>query len=165
MLEPIDATRDGRKHLLNHVGELYLQTEDFERAEGSFLAAERDAPWNPVYQWNLALVLERTDRCSEARVRWSRFLELAVDEALKEQAVDHLKTSYDSQGGICFGRPEKRREGPGFAENFHRSIRHGDFVGLIGFHTGGGDRPKFCIKINLTPCCEANLSCARSSQD
>ena len=106
-------------HLLNHVGELYLQTEDFERAEGSFLAAERDAPWNPVYQWNLALVLERTDRCSEARVRWSRFLELAVDEALKEQAVDHLKTSYDSQGGICFGRPEKRREGPGFAESEH----------------------------------------------
>jgi Flp pilus assembly protein TadD len=91
-------------HLSNHAGELYLRMGDLERAEGSFLAAERDAPWNSVYQWNLALVLERTDRCSEARVRWRRFLDLAVDEALKGQVLDHLQTSYDSPGGICFGR-------------------------------------------------------------
>jgi tetratricopeptide (TPR) repeat protein len=103
-LRALQLYRSPPPHLLNHVGELYLQTGDLLRAEESFLAAEREASWNPNYQWNLAFVLERTDRCSEARVRWSRFLELAVDEARKEQVLDHLKTNYDSQGGTCFGR-------------------------------------------------------------
>jgi hypothetical protein len=87
--------------LLNHLGELALARDQLRQAEGLFLDAQRRAPWNPAYDWNLAVTYERLERCESAYRHWIRYLARVETGESVESVREHLRLRYLETDGDC----------------------------------------------------------------
>jgi tetratricopeptide (TPR) repeat protein len=76
--------------VLNHTGELYLRLDNPAAAREQFAAAVAKRPDEPVYRWNLALVLERLGDCPAGREQWLAYLRLERDPAARAEVEAHL---------------------------------------------------------------------------
>ena len=92
--------------LLNHMGELALARDQLLQAEGLFHDAQHRAPWNPAYDWNLAVTYERLGQCESAHRHWLRYLARVETGESVESVREHLRLRYLETDGDCRQPPE-----------------------------------------------------------
>lgn len=96
--------RGARHSLLNHLGEIYMQTQSYEVARDMFARAAEAAPGEPAYRWNLALALERLGECGAARDAWQAFLSIGASDEELAQVQAHLADVHGEHGACATDR-------------------------------------------------------------
>lgn len=93
--------RGGRHSILNHLGEIHMQTGNQALAREMFAQAVVKAPREPVYRWNLALAHERVGACAEARQEWLAYLQLEPNAEERAHVEQHLREVHAAGRAHC----------------------------------------------------------------
>jgi Flp pilus assembly protein TadD len=93
--------RGGRHGILNHLGEIHMQTGNYALAREMFAQAALKAPKQPVYRWNLALAHERVGACAAAKQEWLAYLQLDPQAEDRAQVEAHLREVHATGRSGC----------------------------------------------------------------
>ena len=97
-LEPKSA----RDHsIINTIGMFRLAQGDLPSAVREFKRAVELNPFEPVFQYNLALSYELSGRCVDALKMWSSFLQVETNERRLALVRNRLQKNFVSEGGRC----------------------------------------------------------------
>jgi hypothetical protein len=100
VLEPKSA----RDHsMINTIGMLRLAQGDLPSAVREFERAVELNPFEPVFQYNLALSYELSGRCVDALKMWSSFLQVETNKRRLAVVRDRIQRNFVVEGGRCFG--------------------------------------------------------------
>jgi tetratricopeptide (TPR) repeat protein len=83
-LEHVVEEQPGHAKALLHLGTLYLQTEELEKAQSAFERSEATDPTDPETEYQLSLLSKRIGKSEEARQHMERFRQLKQE---KDRAV------------------------------------------------------------------------------
>jgi Flp pilus assembly protein TadD len=99
VLEPMSA----RDHsMVNTIGMLRLAQGDSPSAVREFKRAVELNPYEPVFQYNLALSYELSGMCADALNAWSSFMQIETDERRIVAVRQRLQKNFAAEGGRCF---------------------------------------------------------------
>ena len=88
--------------IVNTSGMLRLTKGDLVAAATDFERATELNPYEPVFQYNLALSYELSGRCEDALDAWLIFLDMETDEQRIESVRERLRNNFQTEGGRCF---------------------------------------------------------------
>ena len=89
--------------VVNTSGMLRLAQGDPVAAAGDFETATTLNPYEPVFQYNLALSYELSGRCRDALEAWLKFLAIENNKQRLRVVRERLKHNFEVKGGRCFG--------------------------------------------------------------
>lgn len=110
LLSEIERSPHPTISAVNTLGELRLKQDRAEEAVHYFKRAVEMAEWKPLYRWNLAVALERTGNCPDARHQWETFLKLRPARQEQRMVLDHLHEVHQTPGGRCYAPPVQGKE-------------------------------------------------------
>jgi hypothetical protein len=88
--------------IISTIGNLRFEQGDFPAAIEQYERAVNLNPFEPGFQYNLALAYEYAGRCHDAELAWKKYLRDQSVEQQRTMVRERLKRNFDSEGGRCY---------------------------------------------------------------